>query len=147
MVINDEEIIIKDKEGKLIKKSFFLENVEGYYFNANIFQPGKYMVSAFYKNRKIASTDFIVYNKTSEKFDSGFNIINLKYIASLTGGKSFFISNKKIGDVVSELTKPSKAKAVIIFKEIPLYKKTYLVLIFLISFILELYLRKRWGLL
>ncbi len=143
----DIKIIIKNEQGEIIDKSFFLENEENYYYKANIFKPGKYKISAFYKNREIASTDFIVYNKTSEKFDSGFNIINLKYIASLTGGKSFFISNKKIGDVVSELTKPSKAKAVIIFKEIPLYKKTYLVLIFLISFILELYLRKRWGLL
>lgn len=85
---------------------------------------------------------FIVHSQSTESNDLGYNIPLLSWISSQTNGK--FMS---IEEALSY--KPLKAmkKNKIERKEYPLYKKWYLVFLFITMFCLELFFRRRWGLL
>ncbi len=141
------KLILKDNNSKIVEKSFMLENDDGYYLEKQIFTPGKYFLEIYKDNKKVAFGKFIVFNITPETYNRGFNIINLKYISQISGGKSFYIDDFDIKNFMSYINGNREKSLITIFKEIPLYKKIYFVLIFILSFVIELYLRKRWGLL
>jgi len=89
-----------------------------------------------------AKGKFIVSANNPESRDRGINSSLLTYIAERTGGE--IITSKSIDNYIIE-----RADLVNVEnrKEIQLYRKWYLIAIFLISFCTELFLRKRWGLL
>jgi hypothetical protein len=65
----------------------------------------------------------------------------LSYIANLTSGKIITPEN------ISEQTFAATSRTEISSREIPLYKNYWLIITFLVAFCLELFFRKRWGLL
>jgi hypothetical protein len=89
-----------------------------------------------------AKGEFTVSSDNPEKYDKGINKTLLSYIANRTNGG--FFSDQEIDEFVlpqaNVTTKELK-------KEIPIYRKWYLIAVFLLSFCTELFFRKRWGLL
>lgn len=93
------------------------------------------------KSRKTTSGEFVIIDNNSESRDFGINSPILDYISSSTGGaliNSQNIDQLEYNDEVEELENKI---------EIPIYKKIWLILVFILSFCLELFWRKRWGLL
>jgi hypothetical protein len=88
------------------------------------------------------STSFAVLSQSPEVRDTGINQALLRYVSDITGGKVIGTED------LSELTLPT-AQSINMQREhrIPLYRKWYIITLFLLSFCVELYLRKRWGLL
>ena len=77
-----------------------------------------------------------------ESRDRGFNTSFLAYISDQTNGKLFYPEDITEFEFPEAQLMSFKKKA-----EIPVYKKWYLIVLFLVSFCLELFFRKRWGLL
>lgn len=84
--------------------------------------------------------EFIISEDGLEKRDFGFNNPLLQYISNITGGKTH--TDDSVLDI-------SKADFNITYtsREISIYRKWYMILLFLTCFCLELFLRKKWGLL
>jgi len=77
-----------------------------------------------------------------ENRDKDFNTPNLSFISEITGGRSYNIDDLDTMEITEEDSIIEQHKF-----EIPIYKKWYLIALFLIAFCLEIFLRKRWGLL
>ncbi len=133
--------IFLSKDGKLTARDFFRTSANGEFeYIADLDMAGEYSYRVVdQKSKREKSGKIVVADVSSEAMDSGVNSNLLKYLANITGGSvfsnpadmkltdSFSISNKEI-------------------KEISLYNNLYFLLTFLSAFCLELYLRKRWGL-
>ena len=131
------------KDNKKVYQNFMLAENDEYYAKIENLKPGKYkFVISDDKSKNTTSGIFIVSAENPESRDRGFNLPLLSYIADKTEAK--IISEKNI----SEFTFPkAKFKNVLIKTEIPVYRKWYLITLFLVSFSTELFFRKRWGLL
>lgn len=85
---------------------------------------------------------FVLQSQNLEARDLGYNIPMLSWMAVQTGGKFLNLQEamnyKPIKAVETDRTEN---------KEFPLYKKWYLLALFIGLFCLELFLRRRWGLL
>ena len=84
--------------------------------------------------------DFVVNDNNLEYKDVNWNESALQYISEITNGKII----RKVSDL--DLTKPHISEETSLI-EIYLYKKWYFFLIFIFTFTLELFIRKRNGLL
>ena len=139
------KIIIQNLKTKEKHIDYLTETQDNYKFQTILSDSGRYVYKILYKDKSVAGGSFMILNSNSEKRDIGFNKINLSYISKISGGKSLPTSISK--NHLSELVKKDKSLFnVITKKEIPLYKKLYIIILFIISFVLELYLRKKWGL-
>jgi hypothetical protein len=85
---------------------------------------------------------FELSDSSLEKRDFGYNLPLLSWLANETNGKLLFQSNL---NAFSPL--PAQAEELVSRKEIALYKKWYFLSLFILAFCLELYFRRRWGLL
>jgi len=92
--------------------------------------------------RQVTRGSFTVHTQNLEERDYGYNNPLLNWIASQTGARQLTLRE-------AEYYQPVKAEAIsqIERKEYSLYKKWYLISLFIISFCLELFFRRRWGLL
>ncbi|MCF7793160.1 MAG: hypothetical protein K9N09_07880 [Candidatus Cloacimonetes bacterium] len=126
---------------ELIKEDYFTAFADKYQITIEDLQPGKYRFKIMDSVSKLETEgEFSVQDFNSENMDKGINDVLLKYIANTTGGKLYNSADKvEIEDQEKIINK--------IHIEIPLYTKWYLIAAFLISFCLELFFRKRWGLL
>lgn len=90
----------------------------------------------------VAKGEFMVSSANPESRDKGINSALLAYIAQKTNGT--IITSKSIDQLTVE-----KAETIYLEtkRELQLYRKWYLIAIFLISFCTELFFRKRWGML
>ncbi len=137
------KLTIMDENGKIILEKFMIRQDDEYKSQVTSLIPNKYkyQISA----EKLAlktSGQFIVSSTNSENYDKNFNIPLLKFIGEQSRGKMISlneIDNFQIYAVENFVEK--------IIKEIPIYKKWYIITLFLLSFCLELFFRKRWGLL
>ncbi len=86
--------------------------------------------------------EFMVTADDPESRDRGFNTSLLAYISDHTNGKLFYSEDITEFEFPEAQIKSLKKRI-----EIPVYKKWYLIVLFLVSFCLELYFRNRWGLL
>ena len=139
------KILIKNKQTMKSKEGYLIETDDGYIYSNNFVESGKYTFDIFKNDtKKIASGSFLIYDSIPESHDYGFNSLNLKYISKVTNGKFSLLKDKDF--IIKEITELTQTKEIIKIKEIPIYKKIYFVLIFIFCFTLELYLRKKWGL-
>ena len=82
----------------------------------------------------------MISQNSPESRDTGINLSLLSYISNKTNGK--------VIDKADDIEIPKAEKEIIQLRsEIPIYKKWYVITIFLLAFCTELFLRKRWGLL
>ncbi len=136
----NNKLIVK-KEGKVVREDFLLEETSNYTFTLDYLPAGRYSYHVSEAEYQL-STDghFDVIDQSNESRDNGFNYPLLQYFADNTMGRIY--------DDASEIDRPN-AKAVkrTHKNELPLYRKWYILVIFLLTFCIELYCRIRWGLL
>ena len=137
------KLIINNETGKIIFEEYLLSMEDEYYIEVKPLDPGKYLftISDDKFNQQTEGT-FIVTADNLENRDRGFNIPLLSYIVNQTGGTIYDESSLKDLSFTKAIQKIEDLK-----KELPIYRKWYIIALFLICFCLELYLRKRWGLL
>jgi len=136
------KLIIKQNEKKIFEK-YLLEKENEYFAEIEELEKGKYNYTIFAeKTGQQTSGNFLVTDDNPEARDRGFNQPLLAFISKQTNGK---IINAK---TFSDFTFPKAISKIEELKtELPIYRKWYLIAIFLICFCTELFLRKRWGLL
>ncbi len=120
-------------------------NPDGDEYKAEVagLKEGKYSFIVQDDRLKLSSKgEFLIHEQNAEQKDLDFNSPLLSYISKITDGKSFSPQETSaISPKNTEKIKESK------YLEIPLYRKWYFVGLFIICFCLELFFRKRWGLL
>jgi len=135
------EISVTNSENQIVHQNFMLKENNKHYIKISDLQSGKYK---FIITDKISISqtegEFVISQNSPESRDTGINLSLLSYISNKTNGK--------VIDKADDIDIPKVEKEIIqIRSEIPIYKKWYIITIFLIAFCTELFLRKRWGLL
>jgi len=134
---------IKDDMDKIVEAEYMQSGDEKYFLILKDLPHGHYSYYVTDEQRALtASGEFIVTRDNPENRDVDFNIPLLSYISQSSGGKLY--GRNDLAKIEIPLEQAIKVE---LRSEIPIYKKWYLITLFLISFCLEIYLRKRWGLL
>ncbi len=122
---------------------FMLQDKDEYRIKFRLNTPGEYRFRiADLTTNQSTSGRFMVSRQNLEARDLGYNLPLLGWISVQTGGRLL-----SVDDALSY--KPVKATEAerIEKREFPLYKKWYLICLFILVFCLELFFRRRWGLL
>ncbi|MDP8321535.1 MAG: hypothetical protein RAO94_04195 [Candidatus Stygibacter australis] len=135
------EIVITKDDQEYLRDYLNLNN-ERYSFSFTAKDPAEYKFTITDKQSlKGTGGKFMIMSANSEVRDRGINKSLLQYIARQTVGKELF----KVNDLADYPKAESRFDTT--YFEIPLYKKWYIITLFLLSFCLEIFFRKRWGLL
>ncbi len=132
-------IRISDENGQTLYEDYLKSDNQGYRTDFSPDTPGKYtFVVQDDRTTQKSEGVFQVIAGTAESSDRGINEPLLRYLARETNGK-----------VITESFDPGKSSPIEIqtFREIALYRKYWLLALFLVCYGLELLLRKRFGLL
>ena len=135
------EISVTNSDDHVVHQGFMLKENNNYFIKISDLQSGKYnfIISDKTSNSQTEGK-FMISQISPESRDTGINLSLLSYISNKTNGR--------VIDKASDLEIPTAEKEIIILRsEIPIYKKWYVIAIFLLAFCTELFLRKRWGLL
>lgn len=137
------EASFMDSTGKVIDKKLMISGSEDYRCEFSDLTPGsyKYEIRIEATGEKSSGSIFVT-SSSPEAYDRGFNYPLLSYLCAQTDG----LLADDLNQLRSAFSNP-ESKEIITTTEIPLYRKWYLIALFLLTFCLELYLRKRWGLL
>jgi hypothetical protein len=136
-------LTVTDEKGKAVYGDFMAQDKDHYLLNLRLPEPGKYSftISDATTGKKTGGS-FIVYPQNREDRDWGYNLPLLGWLAAQTGGRFMnFTEAAKYSPIKAVRTEHIKKI------DFPLYKKWYLITLFLLSFCLELFFRRRWGLL
>ncbi|MEN6445835.1 MAG: hypothetical protein ABFC98_07310 [Candidatus Cloacimonas sp.] len=137
------QIRIMDKDKKEVFSDFLKREKDDYIINLQLSEPGTYSFEiADKESGNSTKGKFMVSDTSIETRDYGYNLSLLSWLANETGGKLLFNTNLESFHPV-----PAKTIAQISRKEIPLYKRWYVIALFIFTFCLELFFRRRWGLL
>lgn len=137
------KLILSVSSGKTILEKYLDSSETGYFTYINELPAEKYRFQILDETRQLeTSGEFIISEINAEKRDAGFNTPLLSYISETTGGKMY-----KLDDLENLQVSTSETQTFTRKIEIPIYKKWYLITLFIILFCIEIYLRKRWGLL
>ncbi|MDZ4122365.1 MAG: hypothetical protein U1C33_08075, partial [Candidatus Cloacimonadaceae bacterium] len=132
---------IYDEEDKSVFADFMALSKDEYVSSINIPKAGNYrFVASDRESGKRTTGRFTVSGASLEDRDFDFNLPLLSWLAFDTGGKMI---------LHPEDYTPPKAvsREVVSRNENALYKKWYILLLFIMAFSIELFLRRRWGLL
>jgi len=137
----DAELSVINSANKTVHKGFFINKQNKQYLTISDLPAGNYSYEIKDKISDLKTDgNFVVSDISPESRDLGINLELLSYISNTTGGK--------VITELSEINFPKViSKTIKIRSEIPIYKKWYIIAIFLVAFCTELLLRKRWGLL
>jgi len=136
-------IRILDKNNKEVYTDFLKREGDEYAITLQLTEPGTYSFEISDKETGKSTKGKFELSETSiETRDYGYNLSLLSWLAKETGGKLLYKSNLSTFNPV-----PAKPVEQISRKEIPLYKKWYILSLFILTFCAELFLRRRWGLL
>jgi len=137
------KLIIRNEDKKIVLEKYLIAKEDEYFLEIESPEPGKYSYQISDENiDQETDGEFLVTAYNPENRDRGFNLPLLSYIALQTGGKMIDEKNLNKFDLPKAIMKNEELRT-----EIPIYRKWFIIAIFLVSFCLELYLRKRWGLL
>jgi hypothetical protein len=139
----DAKVQVTNGTGKIVYNDYLIKQGDEFQAQLPGLDPGNYKFKVFDENtNQQTEGTFIITNQNMETRDYGFNQPLLSYISQITGGKS--LSPQEINSF-----KPIKVKSISEEKrlEIPLYRKWYLIALFLLCFCVELFFRRFWGLL
>jgi hypothetical protein len=145
MPINDldAKIQVMNSSRKIVFNDYFIKDGDNFRVQLPGLNPDNYKFKVVdEKTRQQAEGVFIVTTENLELRDFGFNQPLLSYISQITNGKNLTPPEISTFKPMKEQPKEEEKRL-----EIPLYRKWYLVALFLISFCLELFLRRFWGLL
>lgn len=135
-------IILYDEDEEKVSESF-MSYRDGYYrTQLSRLEPGKYSFEISEETtNKQTQGDFVVSEIHADSRHRGFNSPLLRFVSNQTGGQSLVDDN--IGQ--AQLS-PAEAGSRSLRIDIPLYRHWLIITLFLGAFCLELYLRKKWGL-
>ncbi len=135
-------IILYD-EGQAVVSEGFMSFKDGYYRTQKPqLDPGKYRFEITEETtNQQAEGSFVVSEIHADSRHRGFNSPLLQFISNQTGGQA--LSDDGLNQVVLSQAETQSQR---IRVDIPLYRHWLIITLFLGSFCLELYLRKRWGL-
>lgn len=136
-------IRIVDEDNKEVLSDFLTRQDEEYSIQAELAEPGVYSFEISDKESgKSSKGKFVISDASLENRDFGYNLPLLAWLASFNGGKMIFSNAVEAFPVL-----PAVEEELVSRREIALYKKWYILSLFILAFCVELYLRRRWGLL
>ncbi|MCB5271589.1 MAG: hypothetical protein LHW56_07070 [Candidatus Cloacimonetes bacterium] len=136
-------ITIFDPDGKEITRDFMVREGDEYSFNAELSKTGNYRFEIREPDsQQKSSGSFAISETVAEERDFDFNLPLLSYLASESRGRLLNLSQ-----VQDYKPLPPTLRERISRNEIAFYKKWYIISLFILSFCLELFFRRRWGLL
>ena len=135
------EVSVTNSENQIVYQSFMLKENNKHFIKISDLQSGKYkFVISDQTTNSQTEGEFMISQNSPESRDTGINLSLLSYISNKTNGS--------IIDKASDLEIPKAGNEIIrLGSEIPIYKEWYIIVFFLLAFCIELFLRKRWGLL
>lgn len=133
------EIRIFDAKGKELARDFLSRGGKEYLYEAQIKDAGEYRFEISEGSRKTGGR-FQIAEARQEERDFGFNLSLLEYIAKSSRGKMIYPESD------FPILKAQRIQRTV-KDEFALYKKWYIITIFILAFGLELFFRRRWGLL
>ncbi|MDI3504554.1 MAG: hypothetical protein PWP64_1490 [Candidatus Cloacimonadota bacterium] len=137
------QISIFDQDGTEIIVDYMIREADEYSFETDLDTPGNYQfVIREPDTDEKTSGSFAVAEQAVEQQDFDFNLPLLAYLTSSSRGKLLFLQEAQEYQPL-----PATPITKIERKELALYKKWYIIALFILSFCLELYWRRRWGLL
>ncbi|MDP2174035.1 MAG: hypothetical protein Q8M98_05355 [Candidatus Cloacimonadaceae bacterium] len=140
--LNPRLSIFDDAE-KEVFSDFMTHNDGEYSLSAMLNKAGNYRFEIRDKiGGESASGRFSVSESSIEQRDFDYNLPLLSWLANDSGGK--LLTALSLADF-NPL--PAQSREFTERKEIPIYRKWYLISLFILLFCLELFLRRRWGLL
>ncbi|MCB5265953.1 MAG: hypothetical protein LHW41_06925 [Candidatus Cloacimonetes bacterium] len=136
-------ITIFDPDGKEITRDFMVHEGDEYSFATELGVSGNYSFEIREPDSQEKSTgSFAISETAAEERDFDFNLPLLSYLASESRGRLLNLSQ-----VQDYKPLPPTQRERISRNEIAFYKKWYIISLFVLSFCLELFFRRRWGLL
>ena len=130
-----------DEADKIVYDDFMTLAGDEYSSSITLFKAGNYrFVASDRESGKRSTGRFTVSGASLEERDFDFNLPLLSWLAADTNGRVIY----NPGDY-----SPPRAagRELTIRNEIALYKKWYILMLFILAFALELFFRRRWGLL
>ncbi len=137
------ELRVFAADGKEVFRDFMTQSDGEYGVALSLDQPGQYRFEITDKvSGEKSSGQFNVADTAIEARDFDFNLPLLAWLASETGGKLLHPGNL---DAFQPL--PAQKRKLELQLDFPLYRKWYILGLFIAVFCLELFFRRRWGLL
>ena len=139
----DPLITIFDPEGKEVTRDFMVREGDEYSFSAELAKTGNYRFEIREPDSQQKSTgSFAISEIAAEERDFDFNLPLLSYLASESRGHLLSLSEAQDYNPL-----PPTQNKHISRNEYAFYKRWYIISLFILSFCLELFFRRRWGLL
>lgn len=137
------QIVIYDSSGKELMSDFMIRSNDEYVYNASLDEAGDYRFEIKEQDSKQKATgQFSLSEASAEERDFDYNLPLLAYLTSQSRGKILYPK-----DVAAFNPIPPMIQERTIRNEYALYKKWYILALFILSFCIELLFRRRWGLL
>lgn len=137
------KIRISNSKNKEVLHDYLPFDNGEYNYKAELSEPDTYTFSITdAASGKSTSGKFVLSESSLEKRDFGYNLPLLHWLATHTKGKLVWEN-----EVLDFTAVPAVKETQILRREIALYKKWYILSLFILAFCVELYLRRRWGLL
>jgi len=137
-------ITIFDKEGNEIIRDFMSRSGEEYAYHTDLSEVGEYHFEIQEPDRNQSSSGrFAISAMVAEERDFDFNLPLLSFITSQSNQGSIIYLNsaKSFSPPSAEIMQHEQSR------DFALYRRWYVILLFILSFCLELFFRRRWGLL
>ncbi|MDD2505718.1 MAG: hypothetical protein PHQ78_00150 [Candidatus Cloacimonetes bacterium] len=136
-------ISIYDAEGKLLEQDFMTSSGDEYRYTSKLTEPGNYRFEIREADsEKSSKGSFAISEISAEERDFDFNLPLLGYLAQTTRGKLISLEDAALHNPL-----PPVIGEEILKREYNLYKQWYIITLFILAFCLELFFRRRWGLL
>lgn len=141
----DSQPVIRvfDTRDRQVFEDFLTEKGEEYAISFSLDEPGEYSFEI--TDQKSGKKDvgrFFIEKESVESRDYDYNLSLLYYLANSSGGELLTLEDVAIYAPLS-----AQKEEYISTKEFELYKKWYILSVFVLVFCVELFLRRRWGLL
>ncbi len=134
-------IQIFDARDNMVFDDFMAFENEQFRINTSLNKSGQYRFNiSDQESGRRTEGRFVISEGSLEERDYDFNLPLLAWLAYETGGELII-------DPSQHTPPPASSRSIISRDELALYRKWYILLSFILAFSLELYLRRRWGLL
>ena len=135
---------IKDENSKEILSDFLLWRTDSYSYELDDLKAGNYYYQVSdYDSKQKKEGNFIIFDNSLENAHLDFNNVALNEISTVTNGQYF--ASEDIDNVKAGLKREKLSTD--IYSEFKILYNNYFLLIVILCFSIELYFRRRWGLL
>lgn len=136
-------ITVLNSKNETVFSDFLTLKDDEYAVSFRLSDPGQYSFRIIDQNSgKSNEGRFLLLARNQEARDIGYNHSLLNWISQQTSGRTMHLEEAANYKSVKAVKAERMEK-----KDFPLYKKWYLISLFIIVFCLELFFRRRWGLL